>query len=225
MIASIWWEFTNKVRQRGVLETLRNAWGLLTRPASTGSDDFDRKYGTDTARKVPIFALGIAKADTEHAYRYQAAPTESFFRDMEFLGEKVRGRVFVDLGAGKGVTVMMASLYPFSKIVGVEISPRLVETARRNLGIFKDRKQVCTETEIVCHDAGTFEFPDSELLIYLYNPFDEKIMGEVVRNLERHAKHVLVVYRHATARSVWDASPAFKVLADADGMVAYESLI
>src|SRR6202167_2877534 len=40
--------------------------------------------------------------------------------------------VFVDLGSGKGRTLLMASDYPFQRIVGVELLPALHETAKGN---------------------------------------------------------------------------------------------
>src|SRR6516225_8353137 len=39
---------------------------------------------------------------------------------------------FVDIGCGKGRALMVASAFPFRRLVGVEISPELCEIARAN---------------------------------------------------------------------------------------------
>jgi hypothetical protein len=44
---------------------------------------------------------------------------------------------FIDLGSGKGRTLLMASDYPFRRIVGVELLPSLHQIAQQNLRQYK----------------------------------------------------------------------------------------
>ena len=44
---------------------------------------------------------------------------------------------FVDLGSGKGRTLLMASDYPFRRIIGVELLPSLHQIAQENLRQYK----------------------------------------------------------------------------------------
>ena len=41
--------------------------------------------------------------------------------------------VFLDVGAGKGRAMLVASEYPFLRVEGVELNPKLADIARRNI--------------------------------------------------------------------------------------------
>ena len=90
---------------------------------------------------------------------------------------------FVDLGSGKGRTLLMASDYPFRRIVGVELLPALHSIAQQNLAHYKSECQMCFTLESVCADAMTYTFPDTPLFVYLFNPFPETGLRRVLQNL------------------------------------------
>src|SRR5580700_6255635 len=58
-------------------------------------------------------------------------------------GLNFRDFTFIDLGSGKGRTLLMASDYPFHRIVGVELLPSLHEIAQENLRQYKSESQKC----------------------------------------------------------------------------------
>jgi SAM-dependent methyltransferase len=107
---------------------------------------------------------------------------------------------FLDLGSGKGRTLLMASDYPFRRIIGVELLPSLHRIARENLRQFKSESQKCFALESICADATAFPLPDDPLVIYLFNPFPEPGMRRVIANLERslkaHTRAVYVLYHN-----------------------------
>jgi SAM-dependent methyltransferase len=107
---------------------------------------------------------------------------------------------FVDLGSGKGRTLLMASDYPFRRIVGVELLPSLHQIAQQNLRQYKNESQKCFAIESICADATAFSFPDQPLVIYLFNPFPESGMRQVFANLEQslhiHPRPVYVLYHN-----------------------------
>lgn len=92
---------------------------------------------------------------------------------------------FVDLGSGKGRTLLMASSYPFRRIVGVELLPSLHEIARHNLDAYQSDAQRCFAIEALCGDATSFPFPDEPLVVYLFNPFPEAGLRRSIANLRR----------------------------------------
>jgi len=96
-----------------------------------------------------------------------------------------RDFTFIDLGSGKGRTLLMASDYPFRRIVGVELLPALHAIARENLRQYKSESQKCFAIESTCADATTFPLPEDPLVIYLFNPFPESGMRQVAANLEQ----------------------------------------
>ena len=90
---------------------------------------------------------------------------------------------FIDLGSGKGRTLLMASDYPFRRIVGVELLPTLNQAARENLNQYHCESQRCFAIESICADATEFPFPVEPTLLFLFNPFPESGLRRVIANL------------------------------------------
>src|SRR5580692_4986950 len=80
----------------------------------------------------------------------------------------VRDFMFVDLGSGKGRTLLMASDYLFRRIVGVELLPALSRAAHENLGKYQNTSQRCFAIELICADAAEFAFPVGAIVLFLF---------------------------------------------------------
>ena len=117
---------------------------------------------------------------------------------------------FVDLGSGKGRTLLMASEYPFRRILGVEILPELHEIARENLSRYKSESQKCFALEAICGDAADFPFPAEPLVLYLFNPLPEPGLRTVIDRLDQslrgHPREVYVLYHNPLLERVLSAS-------------------
>jgi SAM-dependent methyltransferase len=107
---------------------------------------------------------------------------------------------FVDLGSGKGRTLLMASEYPFRRIVGVELIAELHRGAQENIRAYHSATQQCRQIEALCADACEFEFPEEPLVLYLFNPLPEHALSEVLlrleKSLERAPRAVWIVYHN-----------------------------
>jgi PAS domain-containing protein len=129
---------------------------------------------------------------------------------------------FVDLGSGKGRTLLMASEYPFKKIVGVELIAELHRAAEENIRAYRSAAQRCSQIEAVCTDACEFVLPDTPLVLYLFNPLPEAELQRVVRNLERSLEQsprpVWIVYHNPAMDSIFGAS---RTLVKAGGTELY----
>lgn len=212
-----------KTREVGLLETAKIGFRKLLR--RDPPDPFDVRYGTDTTRKLDVYALGASIDKLEHATRYEAIPAELALKSLQAIDFDLRSYTFIDLGAGKGRSVMLASLFPFKTVMGVELSPKLTRVMANNFRVFTDNEQRCKDLQAVCADALEFQFPDSNLVLFMYNPFDAEIMQAVVSRLEQFAtRHsVYVIYRRPNQRAVLDRSPAFSIVSDHGGEVTYVS--
>jgi hypothetical protein len=224
-----------KVRQVGVLQMLRHGALKLIRGLHRenllghllDADSFDLKYGTDTAGTVNVGALDIPDAQLAHANRYQTLPPEDFLEALRQLPVLDGEFIFVDIGSGKGRTLLLASFFPFIEIVGIELSPKLVAVAARNIELFKDGLQRCHAIRTVCEQATQYQLPHQDLVLYLYNPFGEQRMRAFVSTVESSLRsfrrRIYVVYHQPEHRNVWDASEMFR-LADTSGTyLIYES--
>ncbi len=107
---------------------------------------------------------------------------------------------FIDLGSGKGRTLLMASEYPFRRIVGVELLPSLHQIAQENLSRYKSDSQRCFTVDSVCADATSFPLPKEPLILYLFNPFLQSGVQRTIQNLksslQQHPRPAYVLYHN-----------------------------
>ncbi len=128
-----------------------------------------------------------------------------------------RELTFLDFGSGKGRILLMASDYPFRRIIGVELLPSLERIARENFGQYKSDSQQCFALESICADATRFPLPEEPLVLYLFNPFPESGLRQVVANLEqsmrKHPRPVYVLYHNPLLEHVLTASTVLRKIA------------
>jgi SAM-dependent methyltransferase len=143
---------------------------------------------------------------------YQPTEPALFQEMMASLPIEFDKFTFIDLGSGKGRTLLMASEYPFRKIVGVELIAELHRAAEENIRAYQSATQQCRQIEAVCADASEFVFPDTPLVLYLFNPLPEAGLRRMIRNLEQSLKQsprpVWLVYHNPVMDSVVAASQA-----------------
>lgn len=124
---------------------------------------------------------------------------------------------FIDLGSGKGRTLLMAADYPFRRIIGVEILPALHAIAEGNVAKYKSDSQKCFAVECVCGDATSFALPEEPLILYLFNPFPEaglrRVMAAIHRSLAQKPRRIYVLYHNPQLESVLTESGQFKEIA------------
>src|SRR5579863_5243849 len=135
--------------------------------------------------------------------------------------------VFIDLGSGKGRTLLMASDYPFRRIVGVELLPALHEAAQENLSKYRGESQKCFALESICGDATEFPFPAEPAVLYLFNPFPESGLRRMIANLEQslreHPRAVYVLYHNPLLESVLGGSAGIKKIGGTHQYAIYKS--
>lgn len=90
---------------------------------------------------------------------------------------------FIDIGAGMGRAVLLASEMPFRRVVGIELNPTLARMARRNVSIWRAHQKALAPIRIVCGDAVEFAFPPGPCLLFLFNPFGATVMRRLVASL------------------------------------------
>ena len=149
---------------------------------------FDKRFDTDTSGSVATANLGIADAATrEHAILYMPSPERVTRWMLKALRIDHRRYSFLDLGCGKGRVLLIASTYPFQRVIGIEISQELSRIARENAKRFPASKRK-TEVEVQTTDASAMSFPNTNLLIHMYHPFGPELTRLVLRRLEESVR-------------------------------------
>ena len=146
-----------------------------------GDIDYDFDHGVDTTWAT--VALRTRIRELLSGARYQPSEPSLFHQILQSLPIQPEGFTFIDLGSGKGRTLLMASAYPFRRIVGLELLAELDAVARQNIAGYHDDQQRCFALESHAGDARNFEFPAEPTVLYLFNPFPEPVLRTVLSNL------------------------------------------
>jgi SAM-dependent methyltransferase len=151
---------------------------------------FDRKYGTDTGGYLGPEDLVKGRANDALNHGYSAIAPSVFHEACRRWRETlpaVSGRIeaysFVDVGAGKGRALLLATELPFRKVIGVELSEELSRIAEQNVARWNRVARPRAEIRIVQGDAAKFRWPRTPLLVYLYNPFACSLVAQLAENL------------------------------------------
>jgi len=141
------------------------------------SDLVDRVLGIETARMVGHVDLEFGP---EAGGGYVATPWPALVQLWRVLrGLSVSEEdVFIDYGSGKGRALLVAALFPFKRVIGVELSSALNRIAAAN--IRAARYHLRAEVDLVTVDAASFMVVPDASVIYLYNPFKDDVFAAVV---------------------------------------------
>ncbi len=138
-----------------------------------GHHAFDRRYGVRTSGYGDL--------------RYEPTPVDAFertVRALEAVSSRLDTLTFVDIGSGKGKVVLLASTFPFGKVVGVELYPEFHALAVENLERFPEAQRRCGTVELVEIDAARYSIPPEAVALYFFNPFPVEILRAVLDNIE-----------------------------------------
>jgi hypothetical protein len=162
-----------------------------------GDVDFDWENRADTTSATVGWKdrlLGLLHSP------YQPTDPVLFHRMVDCLAIDFRQFTFIDVGSGKGRTLLMASDYPFRRIVGIELLPALQRISLENIAQYNPGSRRCSDIGAVCGDAREFVFPPGPLVLYLFNPLPERGLRKVIGNLEGSLREdprpVYLLYHH-----------------------------
>jgi SAM-dependent methyltransferase len=117
---------------------------------------------------------------------------------------------FIDLGCGKGRPLLVASEFSFRALIGVELSSALVEAARANAAVLRQKFPKRVPIRVDVGDASVYPFPVGNFVVFLYNPFGEEVVAKVVAAIEAalggERRSIFVVYYNPVFGAVFDAS-------------------
>src|ERR1019366_6120373 len=146
---------------------------------------FDEEFGVRTSGLIAGRHLSSGHRHDRHATAYYGV-APSVFRALMRRWRRsrpagpVKQTTFVDLGAGMGRAMLLAAEMPFRGVVGVELHPTLVRTARKNLAVWRKAGRAQSPMSIVCGDAVEFTFPPGPCVAFLFNPFGAPVMRRLL---------------------------------------------
>ena len=175
---------------------------LLSRHRQRGNARFDRQAGVRTNGKMTVEELGLSPV---HSHGYEATPINFFHSVLAKLSTDYKRTVFIDLGCGKGRTLLLASDYPFRSIIGVEISEALSRIAVENVKRYASTRRNLPEISILCRAIEDFEYDtiqrSNHVLVYMFNPCGEPVFAAGLQKLSCLAAQgvrVTIIYLNPT---------------------------
>jgi len=144
----------------------------------------DRRLGIDASGLHWPDELALPGRNAAHANEYFGTPSWVFGRALDALGLETRRFVFVDLGSGKGRSLLLAAGRPFLRVEGVELSEAMHRVALRNIARAKEAGALCAPVVAHRKDVTDYELPKEPFILYLFNPFGEAVVSKLLDNLE-----------------------------------------
>jgi SAM-dependent methyltransferase len=158
---------------------------------------------------------------------YQPTEPAAFREMMAALPIRFDQFTFVDLGSGKGRTLLLASEYPFQKIVGVEILPELHRAAEENICAFRESTGRGGQIEATLADAYEYDFPETPLVVYLFHPLPEvglrRVSGRLEESLRKAPRPVWIVYHNPVLDAVVSESRMLEPVSRAGQYTLYRT--
>jgi SAM-dependent methyltransferase len=186
---------------------------------------FDAMHGTDTGGLIPAERLRTGSPADAHVTAYYAiAP--SILRSLVELWQTMDGSspipqtTFIDIGAGKGRAMLLASEFGFRAVLGVELNPKLAAIAQDNLHRVGMARSVdptaepISPAEVLVQDAAALKLPHGPCVLFLFHPFEDGLLRRFLRRMEaqqnaRQEPQLDLIYGNAEHAKVLDAHPAF----------------
>jgi SAM-dependent methyltransferase len=200
------------------------------KPATPAVHPFDQLHGTDTSGLIPgsVIVQGTSARVSELTAYYGVAPSILhgvldiwLQRTTTQPGEappNIERTIFLDIGAGKGRAMLLASQFPFLRVEGVELNPDLARIASANISLWNNDAQANALSPLTLHhaDATTHPLPLEPTLAFLFHPFELPILRRFLRHIESsqaaHPHPFDLVYVNAEHDSYLDHHPAFRRL-------------
>jgi len=153
------------------------------------------KYGVGGTTVIPLSTFKFSTSNKSSGKPYQSTHFYYFFLAIKHLPYNYNQMRFIDLGSGKGDAILMAVNFDFHKIIGIEFVPELCQVCRKNIQnkLSEEQQQKIT---ILNKDVVEYTFKDLPTIIFLFNPFDEKILRIVLENINKSIdkSDVIIIY-------------------------------
>jgi hypothetical protein len=186
--------------------------GVLANRRVSFEKKYDEKYGVDTDAWVyqPEMDLS-ARDEADGAQFYGPTPHLTLHHVFSNLPIKCNEFELIDVGSGKGRVLLVASGYPFARIIGVELSKSLAGIAQQNIVKYhrnSRRPQEWQRIEIRQTSFLDYSIPDGNLVFFLFHPFVGKMFEDCMLHihsaaLTRPNRLIYVVYVNPWINKNW----------------------
>jgi hypothetical protein len=201
---------------------------LVMPPPPEPQHPFDQIHGVETSGLIAAGNLITGHPNDAHVTAYYGV-APSILRSLIDLwrattpAHPIHHYTFVDIGAGKGRAMLVASELPFHQVIGIELNPTLADIAQLNLEHWQEAHATDTTASPIApirlleQDALTFDFSRTPTLVFLFHPFEAPVLKLLLRRIESQfatrpggpTPALDILYVNSECRAVLDRHPAF----------------
>src|SRR6202158_2582512 len=151
--------------------------------------EFDRQYAVDTDGRSEVWTyftdLDIPSSNWIDGNDYAAIEPLRFRRVLAGFDIAFEDYTFVDFGSGKGRALLLASEFPFKRIVGLEFSPELHRTAEENIRRYSSASQKCRDIQSLNVDFVDYALPPEPSVLFFFHPCRARVLTGVIAGIGR----------------------------------------
>jgi len=166
----------------------------------------ERKYHIGTIGINDLKGLARTGVDISHASIYMPVNYFVLERLMNEIVKYNGNKTFLDLGCGRGRVMIVAAHYGFKEIRGIDFAKNLCEDAETMIRLHTRDIPAAHFTVLNCN-ATDYDIPDDLTSIFLFNPFDEVIMKEVLirilKSLQQSPRTIRILYANPVYKSLF----------------------
>jgi hypothetical protein len=160
--------------------------------------EFDKQYGVDTDGRFGgwtyLSDLNIPSSNWIDGNDYAAIEPIRFKHVLAGFDIAFEGYTFVDFGSGKGRALLLASEFPFRRILG----PELHTIAEQNIQRYRSTTQRCRDIQSLNVDFADHMLPSEPSILFFFNPCRTRVLAAVVagigRSLVVHPRPLYIAY-------------------------------
>lgn len=173
----------------------------------------DRRLGTDTGGifpPEPLFGEGLEGGN----FPYMGCQPSIVRRALSQLGD-LSGHTFIDVGCGKGRSMIVATEFPFDAVVGYDLAAPLVAIANANAKKLRDAHPTRVPMRAIQANALEICITEQKIVLFLFNPFGASVMNALMGSIKQaiangSVESLHIVYIHPVCACILDDSPWLK---------------
>lgn len=174
----------------------------------------DKYLGIDTQRINPAYTIRENKLIRNRDATGCQASSYFLLYQVSLYLKLTSNDVMVDLGCGTGRAIFFFATTPIKKVIGTEFNPDILSILKKNMHKYHYNNK---KIKICNMDVSDYRFRDENIL-FIFNPFGEKTLKDVLNNLEQslmennRTVRIVYIYQPDTFAHIFMSKPWIKLM-------------
>ena len=169
----------------------------------------EKKYHINTIKIDRLHHLEIKSKNLSHSSIYQGVGYYTVEKAFDYLKSIDANKNIADFGSGKGRVMAVAAWYGFKNITGIEFASALCYEAEKNIARIRSLYPA-TNLTIICDDVVNYRIENDTNVFFFFNPFDEVVMLQVVKNilssLKQNPRKAYIIYVNPLHKEIFESA-------------------